>query len=606
MGIVADDIAKVRAATDIVAVISEHTEVKRSGRQWMARCPLHGERTPSLSVSPDKGVYYCFGCQRSGDVITFVQEIEGLDFAGAVEMLAARAGIQLHYTSRDESAARGRRKRLLEAVEKARDFYHQRLLDGRDAGPARHYLRSRGYDGDLVRRWKLGWAPAHGEALVQHLRLPDDELRDSGLGRLNDRGRQYDFFRGRVLFPINDERGEVVGFGGRVMPGADGPKYLNTSTEARTYDKSRVLYGLHEHRRQIVKEGQAVVCEGYTDVIGCAEAGIDLAVATCGTALTEDHVRLLKRFSAGRLVLAFDADAAGAAAAARVYAWERQFELEVLVADLPAGQDPGDLSRSDPAELRRAVQDAVPLLKFRVDRALDGADLSTIESRARWAERAVSVVNEHPDPMVRDPSVVAIAERCHVDPDHLRRFASGGPSMAPARGDGPEGAGGEPRLTPEDEALQLAIHRPEEVAGYLHETLFGDPVRREAFKALAGQGTVAAASDSVSPQAAQLLHRLAVDAGSAAIDDVLARIARLTARRAMNDLRRTAASADDPALRQQCSVSLAWLKSQTERLEERETRTEALAGLLPWLIEHGVRSEGSAPGTLVASRADPG
>ncbi|MCY3643310.1 MAG: DNA primase [Acidimicrobiaceae bacterium] len=606
MGIVADDIAKVRAATDIVAVISEHTEVKRSGRQWMARCPLHGERTPSLSVSPDKGVYYCFGCQRSGDVITFVQEIEGLDFAGAVEMLAARAGIQLHYTSRDESAARGRRKRLLEAVEKARDFYHQRLLDGRDAGPARHYLRSRGYDGDLVRRWKLGWAPAHGEALVQHLRLPDDELRDSGLGRLNDRGRQYDFFRGRVLFPINDERGEVVGFGGRVMPGADGPKYLNTSTEARTYDKSRVLYGLHEHRRQIVKEGQAVVCEGYTDVIGCAEAGIDLAVATCGTALTEDHVRLLKRFSAGRLVLAFDADAAGAAAAARVYAWERQFELEVLVADLPAGQDPGDLSRSDPAELRRAVQDAVPLLKFRVDRALDGADLSTIESRARWAERAVSVVNEHPDPMVRDPSVVAIAERCHVDPDHLRRFASGGPSMAPARGDGPEGAGGEPRLTPEDEALQLAIHRPGEVAGYLHETLFGDPVRREAFKALSGQGTVAAASDSVSPQAAQLLHRLAVDAGSAAIDDVLARIARLTARRAMNDLRRTAASADDPALRQQCSVSLAWLKSQTERLEERETRTEALAGLLPWLIEHGVRSEGSAPGTLVVSRADPG
>ncbi|MYE55904.1 MAG: DNA primase [Acidimicrobiaceae bacterium] len=606
MGIVADDIAKVRAATDIVAVISEHTEVKRSGRQWMARCPLHGERTPSLSVSPDKGVYYCFGCQRSGDVITFVQEIEGLDFAGAVEMLAARAGIQLHYTSRDESAARGRRKRLLEAVEKARDFYHQRLLDGRDAGPARHYLRSRGYDGDLVRRWKLGWAPAHGEALVQHLRLPDDELRDSGLGRLNDRGRQYDFFRGRVLFPINDERGEVVGFGGRVMPGADGPKYLNTSTEARTYDKSRVLYGLHEHRRQIVKEGQAVVCEGYTDVIGCAEAGIDLAVATCGTALTEDHVRLLKRFSAGRLVLAFDADAAGAAAAARVYAWERQFELEVLVADLPAGQDPGDLSRSDPAELRRAVQDAVPLLKFRVDRALDGADLSTIESRARWAERAVSVVNEHPDPMVRDPSVVAIAERCHVDPDHLRRFASGGPSMAPARGDGPEGAGGEPRLTPEDEALQLAIHRPGEVAGYLHETLFGDPVRREAFEALSEQGTVAAASDSVSPQAAQLLHRLAVDAGSAAIDDVLARIARLTARRAMNDLRRTAASADDPALRQQCSVSLAWLKSQTERLEERETRTEALAGLLPWLIEHGVRSEGSAPGTLVASRADPG
>ena len=595
MGIVADDIARVRAATDIVAIIAEHTEIKRSGRQWMARCPLHGERTPSLSVSPDKGVYYCFGCQRSGDAITFVQEIEGLDFAGAVEMLAGRAGIQLRYDNRDESAARSRRKRLLEAVEQARDFYHQRLLDGRDAGPARHYLRSRGYDGDLVRRWKIGWAPDNWDVLARRLQLSDDDLRDSGLGFVNRGGRQQDFFRGRVLFPISDERGDVVGFGGRVMPDADGPKYLNTSAEARVYDKSRVLYGLHEHRRQIVKEGQAVVCEGYTDVIGCAEAGIELAVATCGTALTEDHIRLLKRFSASKLVLAFDADAAGAAAAARVYAWERQFELEVLVADLPDGRDPGDLGRSDPGELQRAVRDAVPLLQFRVDRALSGADLATIESRARSAERAVSVVNEHPDPMVRDPSVVAIAERCHVDPDHLRRYASGGPSMAPARSDNAEGAGAAPRLTPEDEALQLAIHRPEEVADYLHETLFGDPVRREAFKALSEHGAVAPAADFVSPQAAQLLHRLAVDAGSAAVGDVLARIARLTARRAMNDLRRTAASADDPVLRQQCSISLAWLKSHTERLEERGTRTEALADLLPWLIEHGVRSEGAAP-----------
>ena len=365
MGIVADDIARVRAATDIVAIIGEHTEIKRSGRQWMARCPLHGERTPSLSVSPDKGVYYCFGCQRSGDVITFVQEIEGLDFAGAVEMLAGRAGIRVQYTSRDESAARSRRRRLLEAVAKARDFYHQRLLDGRDAGSARHYLRSRGYDGDLVRRWKIGWAPDGWDHLAKHLRLSNDDLRDSGLGFVNRGERQQDFFRGRILFPITDERGDTVGFGGRIMPGADGPKYLNTSTDAKTYDKSRVLYGLHEHRKQIVKAGQAVVCEGYTDVIGCAEAGIELAVATCGTALTEEHVRLLKRFSASRLVLAFDADAAGAAAAGRVYAWERQFELEVLVADLPAGQGsrrPGPLrAGSSPSGHRRS--DPVPAVQ---------------------------------------------------------------------------------------------------------------------------------------------------------------------------------------------------------------------------------------------------
>ena len=606
MGIVADDIAKVRAATDIIAVISAHTEVKRSGRQWMARCPLHGERTPSMSVSPEKGVYYCFGCQRSGDVITFVQEIEGLDFAGAVETLAGRAGIHLRYTSRDEGATRSRQKRLLEAVAKARDFYHQRLLDGRDAGPARNYLRSRGYDGDLVRRWKLGWAPDGWDRLARHLGLSDEDLRDSGLGFVNRGERQQDFFRARVLFPIADERGDVVGFGGRVMPGADGPKYLNTSADAKTYDKSRVLYGLHEHRRQIVKEAQAVVCEGYTDVIGCAEAGIELAVATCGTALTEEHVRLLKRFSADRLVLAFDADAAGAAAAGRVYAWERKFELEVLVADLPAGRDPGDLARTDPDALHRAVEKAVPLLQFRVDRALVGADLSTIESRARSAERAVTVVNEHPDPMVRDPHVMKIAGQCRVDPDHLRRFAAGGPSMAPRLDDGGNATAAVDRLTPEDEALQLAIHRSAEVANSLHATLFGDPVHREAFKALMDEGAVVAASDRVSPQAARLLHRLAVDEGSAAVDDVLARVARLSARRAMNDLRRTAASSEDPSLRQQCSLSVAWLKSQSERLDERATRTEALAGLLPWLIEHGLTTEGAISGSLVASQVDPG
>ncbi len=595
MGIIADDIAKVRAATDIVAIIAEHTEIKRSGRQWMARCPLHGERTPSLSVSPEKGVYYCFGCQRSGDVITFVQEIEGLDFSAAVESLAARAGIQLHYTSRDESSVRSRRRKLLEAVAAARDFYHQRLLDSKDAGPARNYLRSRGYDGDLVRCWKLGWAPDDWDVLARRLRLSDDDLRDSGLGFVNRGGRQQDFFRGRILFPITNEKGDPVGFGGRVMPDGDGPKYLNTSTEAKVYDKSKVLYGLHDHRRQIVKEGQAVICEGYTDVIGCAEAGLEQAVATCGTALTEEHVRLLKRFSANRLVLAFDADAAGVAAASRVYAWEHKFELEVLVADLPSGKDPGDLSRSDPAALRYAVKNAVPLLQFRVDRVLAGADLSTIERRARAAERAAVLVLEHPKEVVRDEHIMEIADRCLVESAQLRRFAA----AVGAGGDGVSGkavneAQHDDRLTPEDEALQLVIHRPDEVVGLLHGSLFGDPAHREAYEALVSEGGVVAASDQVSLSAAQLLHRLAVDPGNASVEDVLARVAQLSARRAMNNLRRLARSASDTETSRQFNASFVWIQMHSQRLDERITRAEAVAELLPWLIEHGQSLEDSA------------
>ncbi len=626
MGIVAEDIARVRAATDLIALISEHTQIKRSGRQWMARCPLHGERTPSLSVSPEKGVYYCFGCQRSGDAITFVQEIEGLDFVAAVERLAGRAGIALRYDRHDDNTARIRNRRLLEAVTEARDFYHQLLLKDPDAGGARDYLRARGYDGDLVRGWHIGWAPDNWDVLCRHLRLSNEELRDSGLGFLNRRSRQQDFFRARVVFPINDDRGNPVGFGGRLLPGADGPKYINTSNDCKVYDKRRVLYGLHQHRKEIVKAGQAIVCEGYTDVIGCAAAGAMLAVATCGTALTQEHVRLLKRFSASRLVLAFDADAAGLDAVGRVYEWEREFELEVLVADLPPQQDPGELGHSDPQRLRLAIDRAVPFLQFRVDRVLETADMSSIESRARAAEKAVTAVVRHPDAMVRDPHVVRIADRCRVDVEHLRSHLAQQARRSPDvtggdaghgrmrqrergdrgrgdRGRGDRGRGDRddgaeqvddrveqvPRLTAEDEALKLAIHQPEAVGDNLHATLFGDPLRREAFEALTAAGGMVSVSDQGSPAATRLLHRLAVDPDDTSVEDVLAGLARQAANRAMNDLRRMAAASADPEYRKYCVASIAWLKSQSEWLGERSARGVVLEQLLPWLIEHGCR-----------------
>jgi len=588
MGIHDEDIAKVRAAADLVQLIGEHTEIKRSGRSWMARCPLHGERTPSLSVSPEKGVYYCFGCQRSGDAISFLQEIDNLDFVGAVESLAGRYGVTLRYTSQNEGATRARKRSLLDAVEKAVHFYHDRLLTSADAGEARGYLRSRGYDGELVRTYRIGWAPDDWDQLARRLKLKDDDLRDSGLGFVNKASRQQDSFRGRVMFPITDERGDAVGFGGRILPGHEGSKYKNTSTESSVYDKSKILYGLHTHRDGIVKAGEAIICEGYTDVIGYATGGIPRAVATCGTALTEDHVKLLKRFSADRVILSFDADAAGIAAAERVYAWEREYELDIRVAALPDGIDPDDLAREDPAALQRAVDEAMPFLKFRLERALAAGDLSTVEGRARTAEHALDVVAEHPDPLVRDPYVIEIADRCRLDVVRLRELLAGErSSVMPKRARVDPDAPLMPptRLTAEDEAIRLAIHRPSEVVGLLSAELFVDPVRREAYEALAEDGLVASA-DRAGPEAGTLLRRLAVDAGDADTDDVLAGLARLTGDRVMRDLQRSARMAEGTEQRRGYADAIQWVKSQLELVTESSTRETAVAQLLPWLIEH--------------------
>ena len=603
MGIHDDDIAKVRSAVDLVALIGEHTEIKRSGRSWMARCPLHGDRTPSLSVSPEKGVYYCFGCRRSGDAITFVQEIDNLDFVGAVESLAARYGIQLRYTSKDEGSTRARKRSLLDAVEKAVDFYHDRLLTGADAGEARGYLRSRGYDGEVVRRYKIGWAPDQWDALARRLKLSGDDLRDSGLGFVNKAGRQQDAFRGRVMFPITDERGDPVGFGGRILPGHEGSKYKNTTTEALVYDKSKVLYGLHAHREGIVKAGEAIICEGYTDVIGFADADLPRAVATCGTAMTEEHVKLLKRFSADRLVLAFDADAAGLAAAERVYEWEREYELDVRVADLPAGVDPADLARDDPEELRRAVREAVSFLRFRLERVIAAGDLTSVEGRARTAEHALDVVTQHPDPLVRDQYLIEIADRCRIDVARLRELAAGGPRPERRPAPEPRAVTNRPDDDPppdddeappleveaagsaaEDEAIRLAIHLPDEVAGRLHPSLFGDSTRREAFVALERDGLLGA-GDRSGPRAAALLRRLAVDPSEAETEDVLGGLVRLAGRRTLDDLRRVQRALDSTDDEKKHAVeSIAPLKLLIERLDERDTRTEAIEQLLPWLI----------------------
>ena len=341
MGIVAEDVERVRAATDMVVLVSEHVGLRRVGRRWSGLCPFHAEKTPSFSVNGELGLYYCFGCQARGDAISFLRETEHLDFASAVEALAGRAGIQVRYDAQDTSRQGGKRNSdLAKALERAVEWYHDVLLRAPEGAPARAYLRGRGYDSETVKHFRLGWAPGGWDTLVRGAGIGEDMLVGAGLAYRGQADRLIDSFRARVLFPIFDVAGRPVGLGGRVLPGASGSKYKNTQATP-LYDKSRVLYGLNWAKGAIVERNQVVVCEGYTDVIGLHRAGITEAVATCGTALAEGHVRLLTGFSR-RVVLAYDADAAGRGAAERFYEWERRFQADIAVVSLPAGTDPAD------------------------------------------------------------------------------------------------------------------------------------------------------------------------------------------------------------------------------------------------------------------------
>jgi len=615
-------VARVRAATDIVALISEHVGLKRQGTRWVGLCPFHQEKSPSFSVNAELGVFYCFGCQRSGDAITFVRDTEHVDFVEAVRRLADRSGVTI---TEDSAAAADRQRRapLFSALERAVAFYHERLLSAPDAGLARDYLRSRGYDGDTVRAFQLGWAPDEWDALARHLKVADAVLADSGLGFVNRRGRQQDAFRARVVFPIFDPSGRPIALGGRILPppagsdpGASGPKYKN-SQEGPVYSKRRTLYGLNWAKKDVIEHGEVIVCEGYTDVIAFFQAGLPRAVATCGTALGEEHFRLLRNF-AKRVVLAYDADAAGQAGAGRVYEWERHHEIDVAVAALPAGSDPADLARTAPDRLRAAVAEAQPFLRFRVERVLADAELSTAEGRAKAAEVALAAVAEHPNELVRDQYLMSVADRCRLDAASLRpvlerlvrqgppaqvdtaRGARRGPAdEAPVQPATPaaSGNGRGPRRQGSDamraglEALRLAVHRPELVAHRLESVLFVDPVQRAAFDVLAEADDVhdaLAVAERGEAQVGQLLRRLMVEEPSADADDVIMQLVRIASRRALADVEAQARLSPDD-LPELARVA-ASVRRDLEDLEDPDAGAAATDRLLAWLAGSGEES----------------
>jgi len=578
VAIAEDDIERVRAAQPISAVIGNYVVLKRSGRNYQGLCPFHGEKTPSFSVRDETGRYKCFGCGASGDVFKFVQEVERVDFVGAVEHLAAKVGIILNYTQGGPSRDRQRNKELLEVMERAVEWYHQRLLTSPDAKAARDYLRARGLSGDVARQFRLGWAPDEWDALSNALGVTADMMRDCGLAFTNSRGRQQDSFRARVLFPIFKESGEAVAFGGRVLPGSTDPAKYKNSSESKIYAKSKTLYGLNWAKSDVVKADEIVVCEGYTDVIGFHRVGFTRAVATCGTALTEDHVRLIKRF-ANRVVLAFDADAAGQGAAERFYEWEKRLAVQVKVARLSGGKDPGDLAGSDPQGLLDSVVNAEEFLAFRVRRSLESQKIDSPEAKERALARAIAIINEHPSDIVRRDYATFLAETLGIEEkaDVVRRVDKGldrrltriEPAATVQSG---------VRENAEHVILSLMVNDYDAVTAIVSEQVFADESNRRVFRALEQhKNNFARAEADLDPDAREVLSRVLVasvegDPRKEGINLLRAAVRRELARRVSNTS--TEVITRDREIRQ-----------KVERLGDRDVADSDITELLAWLYD---------------------
>jgi DNA primase len=515
------DIDRVRESTDLVELISEVTKVKRSGRTFMAVCPFHEEKTPSMSVDRVRGLYHCFGCGKGGDVFTFVQETQNVDFAEAIEMLAKRAGITLVRDPAD-AKMRGRRGEAVEAIRRAIDVYHERLKKAPEAGPARAYLRNRGYDLAIIDEWKLGFAGTEWDTLTKELKAgghQDRPLLDAGLSR---RGRHglFDVFRGRLMFPIHDLRGDPVGFGGRKIDEIDpnatnnpDAKYVN-SQDSIVYHKAQVLFGLDRARLGISEESPAVVVEGYTDVIAMHLAGIKTAVATCGTALGDGHFDLLRRFGE-KVVLAFDSDEAGSKAALRGDELETPFrlDLDLRVAMMPDGLDPADLVQQGRGEeLAAAVTKARPLLERRIEHEVGRHDLSGPEGRARALHVAAAQVRRINDDIARREFSRFVARLVGVDLETVEVAVEGGRGRARSETRNP----GRSFDRMEAELLRVLLANPSEVIGVAADDFTDDRLRAAFLGVAGGLDSVPAGSpvdiSNVADEAAQsLLRSLAMD-----------------------------------------------------------------------------------------------
>jgi DNA primase len=464
-----ESIERVKEAVDMVALVGARTDLRRVGTRYTGLCPFHDERTPSFSVDAERKLYYCFGCGVGGDAIRFVQETEGQDFTEAIEVLAERTGVQLERAEEDPLAdeRRRRRQRLYALLDRTAGFYATYLWESPEGGKARAYLLERGLPEQTLRHFRVGWSPKAWDRVLtgaQREGYSEQELAAADLVRRGRGGGLYDRFRGRIMFPLADGRGRVVGFGARVLGEGDGDaaKYVNTS-EGEVFHKRRQLFGIDRARAPAAKAKRVVVVEGYTDVLALHAAGIGEAVAIMGTALTQEQLSELARAvgSGGRIFLALDADRSGQEAMLRAARGASELDAELLVAPLPEGSDPADLVAAGGADaILGPLRSALSVLEFEVRRSVESGDLGSPAGRDRVLEEARALIAQAPErSAVRDHLVRLVSDRLDVPSDYVTaRLGAGPPTGGPpeaATAPGPVASGGDASLAAEREFLAL-------------------------------------------------------------------------------------------------------------------------------------------------------
>jgi DNA primase len=495
------DIEALREQCNIVDVISDYVQLKKAGRLYKGLCPFHDEKTPSFMVDSAKQLYHCFGCGEGGNVFTFLKKREGLEFREAVERLASRVGFTLHYegVSREAGEAENRRGRFYRINQWAADIYHEILVSQEAGKGARDYLASRDIGEEAVQAFHLGFAPDRWDFLYRqamHKGFAAPDFISAGLGLKGEKGT-HDRFRSRLIFPIQDLQDRVIAFGGRVI-GEGQPKYLN-SPETPIYVKSRHLYALNLARREIVREGFAVLVEGYTDVIGLWQAGIRNVAATLGTALGEEHLKLLSRLTE-KVILAFDADAAGTSASERGLDFYGDFELDLRVMELDEGMDPADfVAQRGPDGFLKQAEKSIPLVDFGLDKILREHDPSDTNSRIRGVRKAVSLVGGLGRDIDHERYIKSIADWAGSGYDAVNDIYQ----RSRGRGAAAEGAAASesyiavpPQVRAERELLRLVMHHAyllHRLRAELDAGLFEDQVNRLIFQALLDRYTEAEA-----------------------------------------------------------------------------------------------------------------